>query len=308
MRILITGADGFIGSHLSSLLDGQGHQLLLATRGAANLAIPSVAIGNIDTFDGWDTLLADIDIVIHLAARALPTSESHDEVVNAYKLTNCEASARLARSAVKSGVRRFIFLSSIKVNGEETLAGHAFQADDLPAPIDVYGKSKLQAEKMLQGISSGSNMGLVIIRPPLVYGPDVKANFLSLLELAQGGMPLPFSGLTHCRDMVSIDNLCDLISCCIDNPHAAGETLMVSDGIAYSIPDIIRSVRSITGLPQRLFYFPPSFLRWLLILLGKNSTAARLFSSLQIDISATTKTLGWVPEYTLEQTLKKMCH
>uniref|UniRef100_UPI0030D91078 NAD-dependent epimerase/dehydratase family protein n=1 Tax=uncultured Oceanicoccus sp. TaxID=1706381 RepID=UPI0030D91078 len=305
MKILITGANGFIGSQLSSLLAAQGHSLLLACRSKKHTSLPSVLIGNIDSFDNWDNCLADIDVVIHLAACV---HQMGDQTEINYQRTNIDASVRLAASARRCGVKRFIFLSTIKVNGEQTHHGKCFSSLDVPAPTDAYSESKLQAELALKEISSNSAMELVIIRPPLVYGPGVKANFLRLVELAQGGMPLPFAGLRNYRDMVSVDNLCDLIAHCIDKPEATGKTLLVSDGVAYSTADIVTAVRELSGLPQRIFYFPPVVLKLLLGLMGKKAMADRLFGSLQVDLSATTDMVGWTPKYTLKQTLTKMLH
>ena len=306
MKILITGANGFVASQLTSLLEAQGHQLLLAARSDMQATSATVEIGDIDTFDNWESYLSDIDVVIHLAARVHQMNELSDQAALNYQRTNVDATARLAEAAIQCGVKRFIFLSTIKVNGEETLKGETFSATDTPAPKDAYGESKLQAELALKKLSSSSAMELVIIRPPLVYGPGVKVNFLRLVELAQGGIPLPFAGLSNHRDMVSVDNLCDLIAHCIASPQAAGETFLVSDGITYSTADILTAVRSILDLPQRLFYVPPSLLKLALTLVGKTAMADRLFGSLQIDISATVETLDWSPKYTLEQTLKKM--
>ena len=305
MKILITGANGFIGSQLSALLAAQGHSLLLATRSKKHAIHPSVLIGNIDSFDHWDNCLADIDVVIHLAACV---HQMGDQTKINYQRTNIDASVRLAASARRCGVTRFIFLSSIKVNGEQTQVGKAFLSTDVPAPEDPYGESKLQAEQALKNLCAGSAMELVIIRPPLVYGPGVKANFLRLINLARGGMPLPFAGLNNYRDMVSVDNLCDLIALCINKPEAAGQTLLVSDGVAYSTADIIVAVRTLSGMSPRLFYFPPGLIKVLLRLVGKRAMADRLFDSLQVDISATVDALEWTPKYTLEQTLKKILH
>jgi nucleoside-diphosphate-sugar epimerase len=303
MKILVTGADGFVGKKLQPLLKEQGRESLLTTRSSQQDGPTTLAIGNIDIFDDWDAHLTGIDSVIHLAARVHQMDERDKE---SYQRTNVDATSRLAEAAIRCGVKRFIFLSTIKVNGEETTEGRPFTATDIPSPADGYAESKFQAETRLKKLSADSDMELVIIRPPLVYGAGVKANFLRLIELGRGGLPLPFSGLNNRRDMVSVDNLCDLISLCIDDPRAAGNTFLVSDGRAYSTADIIRSTRTVLGMPQRLFYFSPGLLRWLLVLIGKKDLADRLFSSLEIDISATQETLGWSPQYTLEQTLRKM--
>lgn len=307
MKILITGATGFVGKHLVSLLAEQGHQLLLATRRQTTSSLATVVIDNIDTFEHWDRHLQGIDVVIHLAAMVHQMNDKA-EANSYYQQTNFSATSRLAESAVACGVKRFIFLSTIKVHGEATAAGQTFTAADIPSPTEGYAESKFEAEMSLKRLSAASGLELVIIRPPLVYGPGVKANFLRLLDLGRSGFALPFAGLHNHRDMVSVDNLCDLIACCIEDHRAAGNTFLVSDGIAYSTADIIASTRSVLGLPRRLFYFPPWLLRWLLVLVGKKSLADRLLGSLQVDISATEQTLNWSPKYTLEQTLRKMLH
>lgn len=194
MNILITGANGFIGSRLTPLLKEQGHQLLLALRQEQGTD-PCVAIGNLDSFDDWQDHLDDIDIVIHLAARVHHMSEQDEQAKARYRRTNVEASLRLAQAAINRKVKRFIFLSTIKVNGEETARGQRYSSLDKPAPEDDYARSKNQAEEALTELAANSAMELVIIRPPLVYGPNVKANFLRLVTLARGGLPLPFSGL-----------------------------------------------------------------------------------------------------------------
>lgn len=306
MKILITGANGFVGSQLTSLLQGQGHQLLLAVRSESHGSVASVVTGDIDTFDQWVNYLTEIDIVIHLAARVHQMDEQGDEARSHYQRTNVDATVRLAEAAIKCGVKRFIFLSTIKVNGEETVAGQRFSSADSPSPEGCYAESKFQAEEGLKNVSVGADMELVIIRPPLVYGQGVKANFLRLVRLGAGGVPFPFAGLTNYRDMVSVDNLCDLIAHCIDAPRAAEKTFLVSDGVAYSTADIIKLVRILSGLPPRLFYFPPVILKLVLTVIGKKTISDRLFGSLEIDISDTIETLDWTPKYTLEQTLRKM--
>ncbi|MEH6557756.1 MAG: NAD-dependent epimerase/dehydratase family protein [Oceanicoccus sp.] len=303
MNILITGANGFVGKQLQPLLEEQGHQLLLATRNARQHAHTTLAIGNIDTFDEWDDCLSGVDVIIHLAARV---HQMDDEDKELYQRTNVDATTRLAEAAIRCGVKRFIFLSTIKVNGEDTSDGLPFSAADLPAPIGAYGNSKFQAEEALKALLDDREMALVVIRPPLVYGPGVKANFLRLVSLANSGVMLPFAGIHNHRDMVSANNLCDLIATCVDHPRAAGKTFLISDGIPYSTADIIRSVRLVAGFPERLFYCPPVWLKWLLTLSGKKDVSDRLFGSLEIDISDTVETLSWTPKYTLEHTLRQM--
>lgn len=303
MKLLITGANGFIGKSLQSLLEEQDYQLLLATRSPQPPSSKAIAINDIDCFDQWDDHLTGIDIVIHLAARVHQMGEQDP---NAYQRTNVDATLRLAEAAIRCGVKRFIFLSTIKVNGESTQYGQPFSASDQPSPQDSYAVSKFQAEQALKKCVTGTAMELVIIRPPLVYGPGVKANFLRLVNLASNGLPLPFAGIENYRDMVSVANLCDLIAACVVHKDAASKTFLVSDGKAYSTADIIGSVRRVSGLPERLFYLPPGLLKGLLVLVGKKELSARLFGSLEIDIADTKTTLGWSPKYTLEHTLKQM--
>jgi nucleoside-diphosphate-sugar epimerase len=288
MKILITGANGFVGRRLVSLLQEQGHQLLLAMRSEIHSSVATIVIGDIETFDDWANHLAGIDTVIHLAARIHQMGDRGEKAKCQYQRTNVDATMRLAEAAIKCAVKRFIFLSTIKVNGEKTMLGQSFSSADIPSP------------------KGGADMELVIIRPPLVYGPDVSANFLRLVKLGKSGMPLPFVGLNNRRDMVSVDNLCDFIVCCIVGQTISGKTFLVSDGTAHSTADIITLVRSLSGLPQRLFYFPPVILKILLTLAGKKALVDRLFGSLEIDMSDTIETLDWTPKYTLEQTLRQM--
>lgn len=303
MNILITGATGFVGTELRHLLSHASHSLLLTGRDKVIPDANCILTGDIATFDDWDIHLSGIDVVIHLAARVHKVGENDKK---SCQRTNEEATIRLAKSAIRCGVKRFIFISTIKVNGENTNNGKSFTAMDIPAPKDAYADSKFKAEESLKKLLADEKVELVIIRPPLVYGPGVKANFLRLVNLANGGLFLPFSGSMNRRDMVSVANLCDLIAICIDHPCAAGKTFLVSDGKAYSTADIVCTVRLVSGLPSRLFYCPPFFIIWLLILLGKKELSDRLFGSLEVDITDTKEILGWIPRNTLEQTLRQM--
>jgi nucleoside-diphosphate-sugar epimerase len=311
MEILITGANGFVGSELTSLLANAGHQLRLATRTGNSIesdsvTVPTFATGDIQTFDDWDAHLKGVDVVVHLAARVHQMDDQASDARQAYWHSNVDATVRLAESAIRCGVKRFIFLSTIKVNGENTTNSEPFSADNIAAPLGDYAQSKWQAEQELEKLSASSDMGVVIIRPPLVYGPGVKANFMRLVNLARSGLPLPFLGIDNRRDMVSVYNLCDLIAICTEHDNAAGKTFLVSDGAAYSTAGIILAVRLVLGLPKRLFYLPPGSLRWPLKLLGKADLSDRLFGSLEVDITDTIETLDWSPKYTLEHTLREM--
>lgn len=222
-----------------------------------------------------------------------------------FRRVNVEGTLNLARQAAAAGVQRFIFISSIKVNGEETAPGDAFTASDVPAPQDPYGLSKFEAEEGLRSLAQQTGMEVVIIRPPLVYGPSVKGNFASMIKLVQKGLPLPLGAIHNKRSLVGIDNLVDLIIRCIDHPAAANQTFLASDGVDLSTTELLRSVVKAMGKPSRLVPVPASLLQTGAGLLGKKAMAQRLLGSLQVDISKTREVLGWEPPYTVEEGLRR---
>jgi nucleoside-diphosphate-sugar epimerase len=223
-----------------------------------------------------------------------------------FRRVNVEATANLARQAVAAGVRRFVYLSSIKVNGEFTETGCPFTADDVPAPEDPYGVSKYEAEQLLRQIASDSGMEVVIIRPPLVYGPGVKANFESMMVWLFRGVPLPLGALSHNRrSLVALDNLVDLIVTCLNHPAAANETFLVSDGEDLSTVDLLKRMGAALGHPARLFHMPPPVLRLGAQLVNKPGIYQRLCGSLQLDIAKTKQLLGWVPPVSVNEGLLK---
>jgi len=223
-----------------------------------------------------------------------------------FRRVNVDATLALAKQAAVAGVKRFIFISSIKVNGEETVTGHPFRADDIPAPLDPYGVSKYEAEQGLLALANTSEMEIVIIRPVLIYGPGVKANFLSMMTWIDRKIPLPLGGLVdNRRSMVAIDNLIDLISACLDHPAAANQIFLVSDGEDLSTACLLRRVGNALGTPAILFPIPAWMLVLCASLIGKSSVAQRLCGSLQVDISKTTSLLKWAPPVTLDLALKK---
>ena len=234
--------------------------------------------------------------------------ESASDPLSEFRKVNVESTLHLARIAASASVKRFIFISSIKVNGEQTQPGQPFRATDTPSPQDPYGISKMEAEIGLRAIARETGMEVVIIRPPLVYGPGVKANFASMVKWLQRGVPLPLGAIHNRRSLVALDNLVDLIVTCIHHPAAANQTFMVSDGEDVSTTELLQRMGDALGKPARLLPVPQSVLEWGARLAGKPELAQRLFSSLQVDIDATRQILGWAAPVSLEQGLLQVAH
>ncbi|MEH6559646.1 MAG: NAD-dependent epimerase/dehydratase family protein [Oceanicoccus sp.] len=302
MRILVTGSKGFLGRHLCTVLHAQGHQLTCVVResGVSSFESNCVVVPNIAVYDSWPILLENIDVVIHCAS--INHCKNNDTALFS---VNVEGSRRLIDAATKSDVRRFIYISSLKVLGEKTVSA-AFSSECQPDPVGAYAQSKLAAEDILVDAASHSRMEYVVIRPPLIFGPGVKANFLQLIRVAKIPLPLPLDSITNQRDMISTTNLCDLISVCIDHPKAKNQIFLASDGCAYSLRELLSTIRKVLGRPSGLFPIPVQWLRGGLVFLGKGAIADRLFNNLEVDISHTKNTLGWRPKYTLEDTLREM--
>ena len=230
--ILVTGATGFVGTALCEVLLEQGFKVRAAVRKVdSQTASNAVSIGEINSNTDSVDALSEVDTVIHLAARVHVMNVTATDALAAYRKVNVEGSVHLAQVAVKAGVKRFIFLSSIKVNGESTPPGHPYSPEDIPAPVDPYGISKLEAEIALQQLAKETTLEVVIIRPPLIYGPGVKANFKNMLSIVNKGLPLPLGAIHNKRSLIALDNLIDFIICCINHPAAANETFLVSDGV-----------------------------------------------------------------------------
>ncbi|AOF87746.1 3-beta hydroxysteroid dehydrogenase/isomerase family protein [Hydrogenophaga sp. RAC07] len=245
-------------------------------------------------------------MVLHLAARVHVMDDPSADPLTAFRQTNTAGTLHLARQAAAVGVRRFVFVSSIKVNGECTAAGQPFTATDAPAPQDPYGISKMEAEQGLRQIAAETGMEVVIIRPPLVYGPGVKANFASLMRAVQRGIPLPLASVTHNRrSFVALDNLVDVLITCVDHPAAANQTFLVSDGEDLSTTDLLRRLGHAMNKPARLFPVPPSLLQFGANLLGKGDMAQRLLGNLQVDIDHTRNTLNWTPPLSVDEGLRR---
>ncbi len=302
-RVLITGATGFIGREL--MLAARSFRLRSALRSGPMSEFPneSVVVGEIDGGTDWMRALAGVDYIVHLAARVHVMSPTGADRVE-FERTNVEGTETLAKAAARAGVKRFVFLSSIKVNGEMT-CDRPFRADDLPRPADDYGRSKLEAERRLLRVDAESDMRVAIIRPPLVYGPGVRANFLRLLSWANSGAPLPLAAVKNMRSMVSVWNLCDLICSLLRSSDAKSGVYVVSDGKDISTPQLIRRLAAGLGRPARLFTVPVALLGAVAKALGRSAEFQRLCGSLTVDISATRSGLNWSPPVTLEQGLER---
>lgn len=254
----------------------------------------------------WSVLLSDVSTVIHCAARVPVIRKTTRVSVGAFEAVNTVGTLNLARQAAASGIRRFVFLSSIKVSGEETTAGHPFGPADTLFPQDAYGTSKADAEAGLRSIALATSMECVIVRAPLVYGPGVKGNFAEMMRAVARGLPLPFGAVTdNRRSLVGLDNLVDLIVTCIDHPAAANQTFLVSDGEDLSTADLLRRLGAAMGKPARLLNIPPALLGAAAALIGKRAVAQRLLGNLQVDISHTCRTLGWKPPISVDEGLRR---
>lgn len=307
VRILLTGATGFLGRALLKELLYREHEVTAAVRHASPVVkgLRSYPIVDIGGTTDWLPALQGIEVVVHAAARVHVVRERHPDPLAEYRHVNVDGTLRLARQAVASGVRRFVFISSIKVNGESTLLGKPFLAGDVPAPEDPYGVSKLEAEQGLMRLADEAGMELVIIRPPLVYGPGVKANFLSMMRWLHKGVPLPFGAIHNRRSLVALDNLVDLIVTCIEHHAAANQAFLVSDGEDLSTSELLRRMGAVLGRPARLLPVPSWLLQAGAAALGKQALSQRLCGSLQVDIGKTRELLGWTPPLSLDEALRK---
>lgn len=308
--IMLTGATGFIGRSVCESLTRAGRQVRAVSRNPGKLegvaaGCAETAVGEIGPETRWGDALAGVDSIVHLAARVHVMTDTAVDPLAEFRRVNTAGTLHLARQAAAAGARRFVYLSSIKVNGEVTLTGRPFVETDHPAPLDPYGISKLEAEQGLRDLAAATGMEVVIIRPPLVYGPGVGANFFRLLRLVERGWPLPLGAVDNRRSLVALDNLVDLLATCIDHPAAAGQTFLVSDGEDLSIPELIRRLARTMGRPDRLWPVPVPLLRLGGRLLGHSAEVARLVGSLQVDIEHTCRTLGWRPPITVDEGLRR---
>jgi len=308
MMILVTGATGFVGRYLSSELLLKGYHVAVALR-RDDIVFPvkmvKKNVADLTAQTDWNDALEGVDVVVHTAARVHIKNDSVLDPLLEFRKVNVEGALNLARQAANSGVKRFIFLSSIKVNGEMTTSGQPFKPEDIYTPTDPYGLSKYEAEQSLLELAKETAMEVVIIRPPLVYGPSVKANFLSMIKWVNKGVPLPLGGIHNQRSLVALDNLTSFIICCIDHPKAANEVFLISDGEDVSITMLICKIAK--AFDRKVLLIPMPV--WLMVLaaklIGKGDIADRLFGSLQVDSSKARDLLGWKPVVTMDEQLKK---
>jgi nucleoside-diphosphate-sugar epimerase len=303
MNILLTGGSGFVGAALHASL-GQ-HAVRRAMRTPCAAANDCVTIANIDPDTDWNLALHGREVVLHLAARAHVMQEHSSDPLATYRSVNTAGTLNLAQQAAAAGVRRFIFLSSVKVHGEATRPGQPFQVDAQLQPQDPYGISKHEAEQGLRQIAKATSMELVIIRPPLIYGPGVKANFAALLRTVARGIPLPLGALHNLRSLLALDNLIDFIHLCMTHPAAANQTFLVSDGDDISTPELIHRMAQALDQPTRLLPVPVWLLHAAAAPLGQRMAMQRLCGSLQVDISHARQRLGWRPPITLNEGLRR---
>lgn len=308
MTVLLTGASGFVGRAVMDAAKQRGIDVRPVFRSldSAKRHLGAVLVPGLDGEADWSQALQGVDAVIHAAARPHVINENALDPLTEYRRVNVEGTSNLARQAAAAAVRRFVFISSIKVNGEKTLLGRPFTAEDAPAPEDAYGLSKGEAETELRRIAEETGMEVTIIRPPLIYGPGVKGNFSSLMNWVRQGLPLPLGGLTHNRrSLVGIDNLVDLILVCVEHPKAANQTFLISDGEDISTTELLRKIGKALSRPARLLWVPAGLLALMASLLGKRAISQRLLGSLQVDIHKTGELLDWKPLVSVDEGLRK---
>lgn len=306
--ILVTGATGFVGSALVSRLAHEGVETRACVR-RDNASMPNgvhtVQVGDLTADADWSRALARVGVIVHAAARVHVMDDTATNPLDEFRRINVQGTLNLARQAAAAGVRRFVFISSIKVNGEDTKLGVSFSEYDLPAPLDPYGVSKMEAEHGLRAIAAQTGMEVVIIRPPLVYGPGVKANFASLMRAVQRGWPLPLGAVHNQRSLVALDNLVDFIVTCVTHQQAANQTFLVSDGQDLSTSELVRGLARAAGVTARLVSVPVWGLQTGASLLGKWDAVQRLCGNLQVDISKARSLLGWVPPVSVDEGLRR---
>ena len=310
-KILVTGASGFIGQSLCETLSKSGRSVLGAVRNLNSILINKnikyISVGDIAFKKNWKDLLVEVDCIVHCAGKAHLIHEKKN--LDIYRLVNIEGTKHLAEQAAKSGVKKLVFLSSVKVNGENTNGktnSKIFTNNDLPAPKDAYSISKFEAEKILWNISTKTGLEVVVVRLPLVYGTSVPANLKRLIKLISTGLPLPFSLINNQRSLIGIDNLVDVILRCIDHPNAKNKTFLVSDDEDLSTPDLIKLIAKEMGCSVSLFPVPIPWLKFFSFFIGRQSDIGRLTGSLQVDTDYTKKLLDWTPPTSVEEGFRRM--
>jgi nucleoside-diphosphate-sugar epimerase len=309
MKILVTGASGFVGKAVFLSLNGiDGLTVVGSVRREpviADACAPLFKVGELSAQTDWLVPLNGVQAVVHTAGRVHVMADKEANPLDEFRRVNVQGTINLAKQAAAASVRRFIFLSSIKVNGEKTQIGAPFTAEAAPAHLDAYSLSKWEAEQGLLEIASQTGIEVVIIRPPLIYGPGVKANFGAMMQCLKLGLPLPLGAINNQRSLVSIDNLIDLIITCLTHPAAVNQTFLVSDGEDVSTSELLRRMGKALGSPARLIPVPVSLLKLGAAMVGKQDVAQRLCESLQVDIEKTRSLLGWMPPILLDEGLKR---
>jgi nucleoside-diphosphate-sugar epimerase len=308
--ILVTGATGLVGHELlKKLVVDNVSQALVASVRQDGLHwsenVRPFVLGDMGLSSDWSHALGGVTHVIHCAARAHVMNDTEADPLTAFRAVNVDGTLNLARQSAEAGVKRFVFISSVKVNGESTSSAQAFKETDTSNPQDAYGQSKHEAEVGLRRISAETGMEVVIIRPPLVYGPGVKANFAALIRAVQKGWPLPLGAVHNQRSLVALDNLVDFIITCINHPNAANQTFLVSDGQDLSTTDLLQGMANAAGVPSRLLPIPVWALQTAASVLGKGDVIQRLCGNLQVDISKARNLLDWTPPISVEEGLRR---
>jgi nucleoside-diphosphate-sugar epimerase len=306
VRLLLTGATGFVGRATLAAAAERGIAVTTAIRhdGSPAGAVRSIRVGDLSREYPWEEVLGDVDAVIHLAARAHVMRDSVADPLAAYRAINVAATTRLARAAAAAGVRRFVYVSSVKVHGQAT-HGEPFTADSPLAPIDPYGRSKAEAEAALREIAAGTALEVVVVRPPLVYGPGVGANFLRLLWLVDRGVPLPLRQVRNRRSLIYVGNLADVLLTAATSKQWVSGPLLVADGPPVSSPELVCRIARALGRPVRLLPVPPNLLRLTGALTGHSAAVARLLGSLEVDASAAANSFGWTPPADMDEGLRR---
>lgn len=307
-RILVTGATGFIGRALIAHLVADGTVVTAAARGEASFSphVRFVRIADVGPDTDWRDALAGCDVVVHLAARVHQMHDRAPDDLAEYRRVNCVGTMSLARQAAASGVSRFVYISSIKVNGESTRVGMPFTEKHPTAPVDAYGVSKAEAEAQLLALAATGALAVTIIRPPLVYGLGVRANFLSMMRWLSSGIPLPFGAITgNRRSLVGLDNLVSMICLCLEHPSAVNQVFLVSDGEDLSTADLLRRTARAMNIAPRLVPVPVALLQAVAVLLGKGAAARRLCGNLQVDAEKAYRLLGWAPIISVDEGLRR---
>lgn len=302
--IAVTGASGFVGRALCQALADQGVPFRALVRSPDTHLPQARVIGDIGADTDWAAALQGVSCIVHCAARVHVMQDTEADPLAAFRRVNVEGTRHLAHSAAQAGVRRLVFLSSLKVLGEQTAPGLRFNSLTPPAPEDAYGRSKWEAEQALWAVSKLTDLEVVVVRPPLVHGPGVKANFLRLMQAVARGLPLPFGQVHNQRSLLALGNLTDLLQLCTRHPDAPGQTFLASDDQDVSTPDLVRELAAAMGRQPRLLPVPVSWLRWAGRLTGRLHQIERLIGSLQVDIGHTREVLDWSPRLTLQQGLR----